>query len=303
MRRLFSLVRFSSLSHALAVDDLMERLMQKLSKHPFLRVLETFYAMFTRTLSCFIFLCFLGEGSPLWAQEKLPDLGTASETTALVKIDESQCMADHLREAKEINHTRLPLYADLTDGESRKVSWTLIGSEAMGIPFAELMERLNKSLREAGVNILCEDFVSMDRTPTFRRQQDGQPLPIKDFQSDRGWDEIGDFWRLGRSGSYAELARTTDVVLAELTLVPTYHCMYRHILESIRRAASKAENQLERARAKGLGAEAERVIDLLVTSQLAVLPLAMKIDDWSAPINARGIPIVCQDVPPIHATE
>jgi hypothetical protein len=303
MRRLFSLVRFSVLSHALAVDNLMERLMQKPSKQPFLMVLDTRYAMFPRALSCLIYLCLWGEASPVRAQVEPPHLGAASETTPPVKVDAYQCMADHLREAKEINSTRMPLYANLTDGESRKVSWTLIGSEAMGIPFAALMERLNNSLQEAGVNILCEDFVSMDRTPAFRPQQDGQPLPLKDFQSDRGWDEIGDFWRLGRSRSYAELARTTDVVLAELTLVPTYHCMYRHILESIRRAASKAENQLERARAKGLEKEAERVIDLLMTSQLAVLPLAMKIDDWSAPINARGIPIVCQDVPAIHATE
>ena len=49
----------------------------------------------------------------------------------------------------------------------------------------------------------------------------------------------------------------------------------------------------------GLGREAERVIDMLMTSQVGVLPLALYIDKLSAPIHARGIPIICQDVPPI----
>ena len=210
-------------------------------------------------------------------------------------------MADHLREAKAINLERMPHYVALTDGASRPVSWILIGSEMAGIPFATLVEYLNKPLAKAGVNILCEDFISMEKTPPFRSVSPEPALPLDQFSADLGWDEVGELWQLTRSASYGPLAARADAVLAELKLVPTYHCMYRHILESIRLAAANADDQLTRARAVGLGSEAERVIDMLLISQVGVLPLALYIDKLSAPINARGIPIICQDVPPIPA--
>lgn len=215
--------------------------------------------------------------------------------------DSYQCMADHLREAKAINLERMPQYVALTNGDSRSVSWILIGSEMAGIPFASLVEYFNKPLAKAGVNILCEDFISMEKTPPFRSLSPEPPLPIEQFSPDLGWDDMGDFWQLAHSGTFGQLAARADAVLAELKLVPTYHCMYRHILESIRLAAANAEGQITRARALGLGSEAERVIDMLMTSQVGVLPLALYIDKLSAPINARGVPIICQDVPPIPA--
>jgi hypothetical protein len=210
-------------------------------------------------------------------------------------------MADHLREAKAINWERLPKYVDLTDGASRWVSWILISSEMAGIPFATLVEYLNEPLAKAGVNILCEDFISMEKTPPFLNRAADLPLPIEQFSADLGWDEMGEFWQLARSRSYGQLAARADAVLAELKLVPTYHCMYRHILESIRLAAANAEAQLTRAHAAGLASEAERVIDMLMISQAGVLPLALYLDKLSAPIHAQGIPIICQDVPPIPA--
>lgn len=213
------------------------------------------------------------------------------------------CFLDHLREAKAINRERMPQYIDATDGASRLISWILISSEAMAIPFATWLEWENKPLAQAGVGILCEDFVSMEHTPPFRRVSSDVPLPLGQFSPDRGWDDWGDFWKLSRAGAYADLARTADVVLAELALVPTYHCMYRHILESIRLAATRADDQLARARAKSLEREAGRVIDALVMSQVGVIPIAIVLDKLAAPLHARGIPIICQDVPVIGLPE
>lgn len=233
----------------------------------------------------------------LWLAFLDPTLAKGSEASG----SSYQCMADHLREAKAINLERMPKYVDLTDGASRWVSWILIGSEMAGIPFATLVEYLNEPLAKAGVNILCEDFISMEKTPPFLSRASDPPLPVDQFSADLGWDDMGELWQLTRSRSYGQLAARTDAVLAELKLVPTYHCMYRHILESIRLAAANAEGQLARARAAGLSSEAERVIDMLMISQVGVLPLALYLDKLAAPIHARGIPIICQDVPPIPA--
>jgi hypothetical protein len=193
----------------------------------------------------------------------------------------------------------MPRYLSLTNGDSRWVSWLLLGSESLAQGFASALEALNEPLASAGVNILCEDFVSMANTPLFRDRISGTPLPMSEFRPHRGWDDLAEFWQIWQRTSYQGLGRSVNVVIAELELVPTYHCMYRHILESIRRAALRADDQLTRADAQGLKSNAERLIGILVGSHIAILPIAFFIDELAAPVNARGIPLVCQDVPPI----
>ncbi|HLL48487.1 MAG TPA: hypothetical protein VK399_17425, partial [Longimicrobiaceae bacterium] len=86
--------------------------------------------------------------------------------------------------------------------------------------------------------------------------------------------------------------------LAALEAVPCYHCMLRHLLESMLRVTSLAPTHAARAEAAGMKSTAG-LSRLVLRLHLFALVDAAKLDVVAAPIQARGIPILCQDVPPI----
>ncbi|MBI5203189.1 MAG: hypothetical protein HY925_16480 [Elusimicrobia bacterium] len=93
------------------------------------------------------------------------------------------------------------------------------------------------------------------------------------------------------------LERKLDARLAELPQ-PDYFCMTRHILESVRRAARLAPLHDTASRAKGLESP-YGVSRQFIKTQLLSLSQAWTLDEWAVPVQAKGVPILCRDVPPI----
>jgi hypothetical protein len=209
------------------------------------------------------------------------------------------CFSSHLREAIALNQAREPLYAALTGGKSKGVSVRLIAAERFSLLGAWVVERKAEKWEAVGVPALCADFVSMSLAPPFAAHAEpavlnGGPAPVASL----AWKtEIGD--ALARDG-FPGVLRVVDEKIEQLRPERGYHCLVRHVLDSIARVAALAPGLEARSQEKGFapGALSELEAEVIQLNLLG-LTMAEEIDRVAEPIQQSGVPILCQDVPPI----
>jgi hypothetical protein len=206
-------------------------------------------------------------------------------------------MERHLREAAALNRARMPLYDSLTDGRSRGISRRLIWTERLALPVAWWVDWRARRFQREGIRIVCDDFVPMATTPGFRARMDDPPLAEfvpADARRIRRTVE-----RARRRGGFPAASEALVAELERLSSAPAYHCMLRHLLESALRISNQAPRYQAEAQARGLIDSPAGLSRTLLDLHLALLGEAARLDRRAAPLQAEGIPILCQDVPPI----
>jgi hypothetical protein len=103
---------------------------------------------------------------------------------------------------------------------------------------------------------------------------------------------------LKRDGFEAAMSAADEEIHA-LEFLPQHFCMTRHVLESVRRSARLAPDHVVAAEKVGLKSPEEISRDF-IRLQLKTLKRAYDLDRRAFPIQTRGIPILCQDVPRIE---
>ncbi|MBA4159172.1 MAG: hypothetical protein H0X65_17100 [Gemmatimonadetes bacterium] len=225
----------------------------------------------------------------------LPTRSEAQHSAANGKHD---CFQRHLREAIELNRERLPLYSQLTDGASERISRRLIWSERLALPVAWYIDRRASGYLQAGIPLVCDEFVSMELTPPFRARAPIAPQPVTTFRPTDTRRVRRAVRGSYRQGGFPGVSAVLEGELRRLEDAPTYHCMLRHLLESALRIANLAP--IQAARAEELGMDSPEGLSwLLLRLHLLTLEDAARLDRAAAPLQAEGIPIICQDVPPI----
>lgn len=206
--------------------------------------------------------------------------------------------AGHLEEAIRLNRERMPLYSRLTGGESERISRRLIRWERLSLPLARWVDRRARPWQARGVGIVADDFVPMSGTPEFRERSADAPPPLAELRPADARRIRRSLARALKQGGFGGIAAALRGELAALEAAPCYHCMLRHLLESMLRVATLAPAHAARAEAAGMKTTAG-LSRLLLRLHLFALADAAKLDALAAPIQARGIPILCRDVPPI----
>jgi hypothetical protein len=208
-------------------------------------------------------------------------------------------MERHLREAAAINKERMPLYDSLTGGRSRGISRRLIWTERLGILAAWYVDWRARPFQRAGIRIVCDDFVPMAHTPAFQPRAPGPPPSLADFVRADASGIRREVERAQRLGGWAAASATLEREIEALAATPAFHCMLRHLLESALRISNQAPLYADEAEARGLAESPEDLSLALLDLHLLSLGDAAKLDARAAPLQAEGIPILCQDVPPI----
>ncbi|HST57288.1 MAG TPA: hypothetical protein VLK84_01295 [Longimicrobium sp.] len=226
------------------------------------------------------------------AQEPAP-------ASAEAAVPERRCMERHLREAAAINKARMPLYDSLSGGRSRGISRRLIWTERLGVVAAWYIDLRARRFQRAGIRIVCDDFVPMAHTPAFQPRAPDPPPPLADFVRADASGIRREVERAQRLGGWAAASAVLEREIEALAMTPAYHCMLRHLLESALRISNQAPRYAAEAEARGLSASPEDLSRALLDLHLLSLGDAAKLDARAAPLQAEGIPILCQDVPPI----
>ena len=210
------------------------------------------------------------------------------------------CARLHLEEAIALNQERLPRYAALTQERSRPVSEALIGLEEGLLVVADYLDSWSLPYQKKGIPLMCAEFVSMHEVPAFSERFSFPPHLLSDFVAedhqalrdrlDAAFDDSG----------FQGLSQAASLELVRLEAWPGFHCMLRHLLESLVRAANLAPGHVEQALALGL-ASPEDISKNLILALLVGLEDGALLDAQAAPLQAEGLPIICQDVPEIPA--
>lgn len=208
------------------------------------------------------------------------------------------CLTEHLREAMVLNREREPLYAELSQGQSREVTEGLLRMERKLLLTAPLADLWAAPYQAAGIPLLCQDLISMSETPSFVAMNPAGPdafsnfipadvaaleIQLNQFYSDRAYEDLADY---------------LDHEIEKLEKAPRYNCLVKHMLESIRRMAVLTPQHAQKA--KDLGWISPEILSRLVLkTNIGLLQASLDLDIMAAPLQAKGVQIICQDVPAI----
>ena len=218
-----------------------------------------------------------------------------SASTAQDSEPQKHCVSHHLREAIDLNSERLEKYFAVSGGRSLPISLRLVTLERAILLVVPALELPAKFYQKRGVPVLCLDMVPMKDAPPFVERVS---TPVEAYASKSGPELQDKLTRLYDQGNLEPLEQALETELAQLHEAPSYHCLTRHLLESILRSARLEPVYARMSSERGLPAP-NFISRTFIRAQIRQLTKAAQIDDEAAPLQAEGIPIICQDVPPI----
>lgn len=222
-------------------------------------------------------------------------IGIAWLSPCYATMSNHKCFVSHLSEAIRLNLDRREVYAEQSQGESRRISNLLIWSERLTLLSGQWFDLKAARWQEHGIPLMCSDFVSMDLTPQLQEVDDS------DRQESRltvDVSKLRDSLKAGLVHGYEHLFAEAYSALQEIASEPHYHCMVRHLLESIGRSAKLAPIYERMATEKGLDSPA-KLIHQFLRLQIWGLKLGKWLDKQALPLQRKGLGIICNDVPPI----
>lgn len=204
----------------------------------------------------------------------------------------------HLKEAIVINSKRLPLYAKLSGGASIPISKKLIRSEKMALLVSWILDLWAKPYQKVGIPVGDAEYMSMHTLAPFQDTYPFQIGPLDSFSPVDAKTLKRTLKNAFQKEGFQSLSLAASVELKKLEQQKGYHAMTCHILESLIRASNLAP--LHEAKARALGFKSPLALSrAIVNGHFPSFQFASQIDQELAPIQARGIPMLWQDVPHI----
>lgn len=200
-------------------------------------------------------------------------------------------------DAIALNEARAPLYASLSGGASHRISRRLILAERALLPVARWFDWSARRWERAGIPMLEEIFVPMASAPAFVERG----IEVRDSNDEARAAVLRRrirrrFREAGFDGAAPALREAIDALRGE----PGTDCLVRHLLESAHRLTVLAPIHIRRAEERGM-ASPHWLLALLLRLHLWGLGPAEELDARARPLQARGIRILAQDLPPIPA--
>lgn len=210
------------------------------------------------------------------------------------------CFRNHLREAIGINKQRAPLYSALTNGRSDEISSELIAGERLAVFGSYLFynfDQMAETFQKNGIGIVCDEFVSMNLVPGFQGRNFERPH-IANFKP---FDPLRIQLDLMKAlqTDFNEVRDVASHYIEEIdSIEPRFNCMTKHLLASVARIAWLASEHIQAANRLRLDSP-ESLSRSMISSHFSMIKSAARLDELAAPIQADGVAIICQDVPPI----
>lgn len=211
------------------------------------------------------------------------------------------CFMDHLHEALELNAHRKPLYSSLSRGASEKVSEGLMAMERSMLWWNNHLasyESWAAPYEKEGIAILCDSYVSMSSVSSFAESFVGGPPPVAATVSPRKVVKVLDLTTKATLGNWQGL-KTSALAQIEALGDTRLNCLSRHFLESIARIAAFAPVHEAQARKAGLS-NPTWIHRRMILGHLYYMSQVIRLDEAARPLQLKGLPILCQDIPLIH---
>ncbi len=216
-------------------------------------------------------------------------LGLFCKIAAASPLKSQSCLQEHLEAAVALNESRRATYSEWSQGRSDSISDRLIHAEKNALQLSRLVEPWEAQL--TAEDIICNSLVSMDNVPEIKRNLEPQDRSFFDLNRlALARVRLHAAWLLG---SYPGLSQESLKLLDAIRLSQDFHCMARHLLESISLASYHVEQEQKTAQHPGQWLRVRALMDTYLAVQINLIPFANKLDADAAPLQAEGIPIIC----------
>jgi hypothetical protein len=206
----------------------------------------------------------------------------------------SNCLTKHLDEAIEINHHRKVAYSLLSQNRSIPVSDALIQMENKMRKQLKFADFYASHWRQMGIGLLCDEVVEMNLIPSFQSTyKDTSPIKSLSITPTQWQKTIRNFVS---KNDFHGLENWSHQLVLDLKAEPRTHCLTRHFVESIRRAAGLAPIHDRKAQELNISST-KWVSRQFILKQSELLIESQRIDQMAYPLQLQGLPIICQDVP------
>ena len=222
-----------------------------------------------------------------------PSLARAEEPSVWAKVNSAHCFREHLEEAISVNHARRPGYSAMSQGRSDSISVDLIALDRFGLTVAPFFDfRSRNFTQRSGVAINCEVIPSMFTAKPMRGRGPTSPVTLyKDISpTDILFHARALHFKYGDGSGLEYLKRYLASEVAPLELSPQYNCLARQFLKSMVRLIDVAADHPELVEDPGYPWA-------LIETTLVQLEAMSALDHRAAPLQAEGIPILCQELP------
>ncbi len=203
------------------------------------------------------------------------------------------CFRQHLLEAIKINQEAKSFYGELSKKTSDRIFRRLIRAERIGLIFAAPFDRKAQLYHKQGIPLFCDEFIPIPPsfTPPIRL-----PPPKEDFSNINWSDFRSDLNKAVDQGDFLEIQRSAMRGIKALEHYPQFYCMLRHVFESIYRISQFAPQRIEASSKLGLSSP-KKIILKLIKLHVRSIRSSYEIDQWSAPLQLEGIPVLCHELP------
>lgn len=208
------------------------------------------------------------------------------------------CFHEHVKEGRALNFERKYQYATWAQevelrSKSKLVSNALMALESIILPVARIYDF--KARKYEGTGLFCDEFIPISETPDFNTIY--AQIPNGSFNPNLPF--IASYESIVESSvrkkDWARIREMSLWAIAEFPFKET-HCLTRHFVESLGRIAALAPRHIRHARERGLKDPSD-LIASMIHFHITGIGYAQKIDKLAAPLQYKGIPIVCNDVP------
>ncbi len=208
----------------------------------------------------------------------------------------AECFDAHLEAAIAVNKQREKLYAKITDGESVKISQSLILGEKILLQKAQKLMAEAKPFHEMGIRVLCDEFAPMTEIPVFS-------FELKPVNEALYFVDLVGFRKIAKkqieNKQWPELLINIETVLKEKFSQAQFYCMTKHFLESMYSLTEKAILHQAQAAKLGLQISPDEISQEVLKMHAKYLGLAENLDINAVDVQQKGAGIICQDVPKI----
>lgn len=209
-----------------------------------------------------------------------------------------KCIVTHINEAIQLNKARKVYYTELSQGLSTQTSNALIFLEKQMLPISYIFDGIAKKYQKAGLDLFCEDLISMNETPSFKNTYENGAPDVKNFKYIKRFEIYKSLKNSFKNESYESLIKTSYKWIDDLSVEPRFNCLTRHFLEAIIRSAKLAPVHIEKAHQKGMKSP-RALVNRYLKSIFISFFYSVPIDETARHTQALGIPIICNDVPAI----
>ncbi len=210
----------------------------------------------------------------------------------------------HLLDAIHANKARKKLYRKYFGAKAARAFGQVMLYEHLMLPFALPLDWKAQPFLCAGIPLYKGDLVSIALTPSFSNN----PVTIQDFEQPdaaRVVKELKQELKVAiendlrnADANFTQGLELLHRKIATLLGTPHVNCLQRHFLESMALSLTNAKSYDLEAAKQGLKSTLPLSAKFALV-HLQALSIMANLDRKAYPFQKEGIPLFCQDVPPI----